>query len=73
VAGRRERDGKPAAAHGELKDRAAGAVGQGEVQVEIARVVDEVEVVQPREGGRRFPVGRTEAGRVDRQASQRTV
>ena len=51
VAGRGERDGQPAGPDRELEDRAAGPLGEREVQVEVARVVDEVEVVQPREGG----------------------
>ena len=55
VAGLGERDGEPAGPDGELEDRAAGPPGQGEIEVEVARVLDEVEVVQAgeRRGGRR--------------------
>ena len=72
VAGLREWDGQPPAAHGQLEDRTIGPIGQGEVQVEVAGIVDQVEVVEPREGGRRLRVRRAETGRVDGHASQRT-
>ena len=36
VAGLGQRDGQPAAADRKLEDRAAGPVGEGEVQVEVA-------------------------------------
>ena len=40
---------------GELEDRAAGPRGQGEEQVEVARVLGQVEVVEARERlGRRL-------------------
>jgi len=44
--GRGERDGDPAAACRELEDRAAGAGREGPVEVDISRIVDEIEVVQ---------------------------
>jgi hypothetical protein len=53
-----ERDREAAAARRELEDRAVGALGQREIEVQVARVVDEVEVVQPREGGRGLGIGR---------------
>ena len=62
VAGLGQRDGQPPAPDCELEDRAVGAVGQREVEVEVARVVDEVEVVQAREGGRGRGVGSIERG-----------
>ena len=52
VAGLGQRDRQPPGPDRELEDRAVGAVGQREVQVEVARIVDQVEVVQAGEGGR---------------------
>ena len=49
VAGLGERDRQPSGAGGELEDRPAGPRREGEVEVEVARVVGEVEVVEPRE------------------------
>ena len=43
---RRERDGEAPAADGELQDRAAGPRGEREEQVEVARVLGQVEVVE---------------------------
>ena len=60
VAGLGQRDRQPTGADGELEDRAVGALGQREVEVEVARVVDEIEVVQAREGVRRRGVGAVE-------------
>ena len=60
VAGGRERHGQPAASGGELEDRPVGPVGEGEVQVEVARIVDEVEVVQPGQRRRRRGIGSVE-------------
>ena len=56
VPGLGERDGQPPGPDGELEDRPAGPGGQREVEIEVARVVDEVEVVQAGErlGGRRI-------------------
>ena len=60
MAGLGQRDRDPAAADRELEDRAAGRAGQREVQVEVARVLEEVEVVQAgeRRRGRGSSVGR---------------
>jgi hypothetical protein len=45
VAGCRERDRETAGAGGQLEDRAVGPVGQRPIQVEIARILLQVEVV----------------------------
>ena len=58
-AGRGERDGQPAGADGQLEDRAADPGGQGEVQVEVAGILEQVDVVEP---------GERLAGRVDADA-----
>ena len=46
-----QRHGDPSRAGTHLEDRPAGPRGEGEVEVQVARVVREVEVVQAREGG----------------------
>ena len=66
-----ERDGDPAAARGQLEDRPVGAVGEREVQVEVARVVLEVEVVEPGERAGGGGIGRLRSTRA--AGSQRTV
>ena len=50
VAGGRERDRQATRADGKLEDPATGPGGQREIEVEIARVIGEIEVVQAREG-----------------------
>ena len=60
VAGLGQRDGQPAGPDRELEDRTLGAIGQREIQVEVARVVDEVEVVQAGQGRRRRRIGPVE-------------
>ena len=67
-----QRDRQPTGTDGEFEDRAFGALGEREVEVEVARIVGEVEVVQARQRGRRRGVGSVERGRFDGQASQRT-
>ena len=67
-----QRDGQPPGPDRELEDRAVGAVGQREVEVEVARVVDEVEVVEACQRGRGRGVGAVERRGVDGQPSQRT-
>ena len=67
-----QRDGQPAGADGQLEDRAVGRVGQREVEVEVAGVVGEVEVVQAREGRRGRGVGSIRPPGIDGQPSQRT-
>ena len=68
-----QRDGQPAGPDRQLEDRTVDPVGQREVQVEVARIVGQVEVVQPREGGRRSRrSGRSSDERSDGQPSQRT-
>ena len=64
-----QRDGEPATPGGKLEDRAVRAVGQGEVEIEVVRIVAEVEVIQPGE----FPCSRRIGG-FDHPAagSQRT-
>ena len=64
--GERQGDRQPTAAPGQLQDRAAGPLRHGEVQVQVARVVLEVEVVVAGEAGRRV-VRRSR--RVDRSAT----
>ena len=54
VAGCRERDRETAGAGGQLEDRAVGPVGQRPIQVEIARILLQVEVVQARERASRL-------------------
>lgn len=56
MAGPRERDGQPPRAGAELEDRSACPGGQREVEVEVARILDEVEVVQ---AGQRRGLGRS--------------
>ena len=71
VAGLGQRDGQPPAADRQLEDRPTGAVGQGQVQVEVARVVGQVQVVEAGQRRRPWP-GR--GGRTTsrwRQPSQR--
>ena len=52
-----QRDGEAPGPGRELEDRSAGPSGEGQVQVQVARVLGEVEVVEPGErdglGGRR--------------------
>ncbi len=67
-----QRDRQPTGTDCEFEDRAFGALGEREVEVEIARFVGEVEVIQPRERGRRRGVGSIERRGFDGQASQRT-
>ena len=57
-----ERDRDPPRPGGQLQDRAARPAGQGQIQVEVARILDEVEVVQAGQG----PAGGGGLG-VDRQ------
>jgi hypothetical protein len=45
VAGLGQRDRQPAGPDAQLEDPSVGAVGQGEVEVEIAWIVGQVEVV----------------------------
>jgi hypothetical protein len=52
VSGLGQGNREAAAADRELEDRPAGARGQGQVEVQVARVVEEVQVVQPGERGR---------------------
>jgi hypothetical protein len=68
-----QRDRQPAGADAQLEDRALGAIGKREVEIEIAGVVGKVEVVQARECGRGGGVRAIELSRVDGQRSQRTV
>ena len=73
VAGGGERNRDPARAAAELEDRAARPRREGEVQVEVARILDEVEVVEAGEGapnGARRVIGRC---RPTRGRSKRTV
>ena len=56
VAGLGQGNREAATADGQLQDRAVGTDGQGQVQIEVARVFDQVQVVQPgeRRRGRRI-------------------
>ncbi len=66
VAGAGERHGQATGADRQLEDRAAGPIGEGGVQVEIARVVGEVQVVEAGERRRlRRRTGRPGAGSGD--------
>lgn len=47
--GERQRDRQTAAAGSQLQDRAPGPFRQGEVQVQVARILRQVQVVQPGE------------------------
>ena len=60
VAGLGQRDRQPAGPDGQLEDRAIGPIGQREIQVEVARVVGQVEVVQARERRRGRGIGSVE-------------
>jgi hypothetical protein len=73
MAGLGQRDGQPAGPDGKFQDRTLGAIRECQVEVEIARVVDEVEVVLARERRRGGGIGPVERGAVDRQPSQRTL
>ena len=57
----------------QFEDRAFAPIGQGEVEVEVAGVVGQVQVVQARESRRGRGVGSIRPPRVDGQPSQRTV
>ena len=70
VARHGQRDGEPAATDGQLEDRAASSVGERAVQVEVARIVLQVEVVQARERARGGGIGRSDQPAA---GSQRTV
>ena len=72
MAGLGQRDGQPPGTDREFEDRPVDAVRQRQIQVEVARIVGEIEVVQAREGGRRRGVGSIERRPVDDQPSQRT-
>ena len=63
VAGERQRNGQAAGAGRELQHGAVGAVGERQVQVEVARIVLEIEIVETGEGGRRGGIGPVEHGR----------
>ena len=58
VAGPSQRDGDPSRSGGELQDRTAGPSRQGEVQVDVAGIVEQVHVIQPRQGGSGFEIAR---------------
>jgi hypothetical protein len=73
MAGLGERDGQPTGPDREFEDRTLGAIGERQVQVDIARVVDEIEVVQAGERRGGGGVGPVERRVVDRQPSQRTL
>ncbi len=60
VAGLDQRDGQPAGPDRELEDRPVDPLGEGEIQVEVAGVVGEVEVVQACEGSGGRGVGSVE-------------
>ena len=71
-----QRDRQPAGPDAQLEDRALGPIGEREIEVEVAGVVGQVEVVQARECRRGRGVGSVErsveVARVDGQPSQRT-
>jgi hypothetical protein len=48
---------QPPAPHRQLEDRAAGTGGEGQVEVQVTRVVGQVQVVQAGERGRRRGIG----------------
>ena len=52
----------------ELEDRPAGPLGQGEIEVEVARIVDEIEVVETRQVVGRGPIADAERVAVDGSA-----
>jgi hypothetical protein len=63
-----QRNGQAARARGKFEDGTAGPVGQGEIEVEIARILVEVEIVESRKrsGGLRIgPAKSGRSGRVD--------
>jgi hypothetical protein len=68
-----QRDRQPAGPDTQLEDRTVGAVGEGEIEIEIPGVVGQVEVVQAGEGRSGRGVGSIQLARVDGQPSQRTV
>ena len=70
VPGERHRD--PARPDGELDDRAAGSPREGPVQVDVARILAEVEVVQARDRrGERFRIGHAADASGRRRAARR--
>jgi hypothetical protein len=73
VPGLREWDRQPPGPDAQFEDRPFGAIGEGEVEVEVAGVIGQVEVVEARESRRGRGVGSIEPRRVDGQPSQRTV
>jgi hypothetical protein len=72
-----QRDRQPAGPDAQLEDRAVGPIGEREIEVEVAWIVGQVEVVQARECSRgrgvRAAERSVEVARVDGQPSQRTV
>jgi hypothetical protein len=50
VPGQGERHGDAARAHGQLHDRPAGTGRQREIQIEVARILRESEVIEPSQG-----------------------
>ncbi len=73
MAGGRQGNGEPPGPGRQLEDRPARPLGERQVQVQVARIVDQVEVVEPREDVGRGAIGRGERiGRAG-QSFQRTL
>ncbi len=72
-----ERDRQPTSPDAQLENRPLGPIGEGEIEVEVAGIVGQVQVVQARQCRRGRGVGPVERSvtivRVDGQPSQRTV
>jgi hypothetical protein len=62
VAGLGERHGQPPGPDRELEDRAVGAVGKRQIEVQVAGIVGQVEVIEARERGSGRRVRSTQPG-----------
>lgn len=65
MSGLDEWHGQSPAPDRELEDRTAGTIGEGEIEIQVAGVVRQVEVVQPGERRGRLRIASPEAGPVD--------
>ena len=65
IPGLGERDGQAAAPDSEFQDRTIRPTGQGQIQVQVARVIGQVKVVQTSQGSRSVGVGSVHGRLVD--------